>query len=215
MVDKALLTKPFEAEAIKIREGKFRYVEGHTVIHRLNDATDNQWSAEIKEFQMRPWGKSSKGTPAWLVCCHVSLTIPELGTRDSVGIQVVYEGAGEDLVKGAETDGLKKAATKFGVGLELYGPDYAEEHGPDRVSTGQWNEIVALGRKVFQKREQMTAFLVELVGTANAAQMTWEQGEAVLEELLHRAPKVKAVYPSKSVGQWKQDIAAVAGEGAS
>jgi hypothetical protein len=54
----------------------------------------------------------------------VALTIPGLGTREHIGVQAVEERGGEDLVKGAITDALKKAATLFGVGLELYGPDY-------------------------------------------------------------------------------------------
>jgi len=43
-----------------------------------------------------------------------------------MGVQMVSERGGEDLVKGAITDAMKKAATLFGVGLELYGPDYGD-----------------------------------------------------------------------------------------
>ncbi len=44
-----------------------------------------------------------------------------------MGVQKVSERGGEDLVKGAITDAMKKAATLFGVALELYGPDYGAE----------------------------------------------------------------------------------------
>src|SRR5688500_15084628 len=50
----------------------------------------------------------------------VELEIPQLGSKQGYGVQILNERGGEDLYKGAFTDGLKKAATQFGVGLELY-----------------------------------------------------------------------------------------------
>lgn len=117
MVDLEILTRPFPETAIKQREGgggrMLDYVEGHTVIHRLNEATDNEWTLEVKKLEFR----------SDLTIAHVALTLPGLGTREHIGIQEVRGSAG-DLTKGAITDALKKAATLFGVGLELYGPDY-------------------------------------------------------------------------------------------
>lgn len=209
MVDKAKLTEAFPQEAIKVREGKFRYVEGHTVIHRLIDATDNTYGAEIKSFEMRPWGKSMKGTVAYLVTCHVSLTIPGLGTRDSVGVQVVYEGSGEDLLKGAETDGLKKAATKFGVGLELYGPDYAEavDSAPvPQITPAEWKEILDLMQRAYTK-EQATSFMMEMAGTTDWKQMTARQAADMLQSLKETRPR------QMSEGEWKKRLGSVVGNG--
>jgi hypothetical protein len=121
MADLDKLTAAFPRAAIKQRavQGRqFDYVEGHTVIHRLNDATENQWSMEIKSISTIDIKEDWKQVTA-----HVALTIPGLGTREHIGIQDVHV-KGPDLVKGAITDALKKAATLFGVGLELYGPDY-------------------------------------------------------------------------------------------
>jgi hypothetical protein len=121
MADLDKLTATFPRAAIKQRavQGRqFDYVEGHTVIHRLNDATENQWSMEIKSISTIDIKEDWKQVTA-----HVALTIPGLGTREHIGIQDVHV-KGPDLVKGAITDALKKAATLFGVGLELYGPDY-------------------------------------------------------------------------------------------
>jgi hypothetical protein len=124
------LTAAFPRAAIKQRavQGRqFDYVEGHTVIHRLNDATENQWSMEIKSISTIDIKEDWKQVTA-----HVALTIPGLGTREHIGIQDVHV-KGPDLVKGAITDALKKAATLFGVGLELYGPDYENgEIAPQR-----------------------------------------------------------------------------------
>jgi hypothetical protein len=120
-VDLEKLTKPFPTSAHKQRQiqGRpFTYVEGHTVIHRLNEATGNTWSMEVKSISTVETAENWKQVTA-----HVALTIPGLGTREHIGIQDVHV-KGADLVKGAITDALKKAATLFGVGLELYGPDY-------------------------------------------------------------------------------------------
>jgi hypothetical protein len=115
------LTKPFPTTAHKQRPvgggRNVTYVEGHTVIHRLNSACP-EWHMTIKSLDSIDVGNNTQQVTA-----HVALTIPGLGTREHVGVQDVRQGS-PDLVKGAVTDALKKAATLFGVGLELYGPDY-------------------------------------------------------------------------------------------
>lgn len=141
-VDRDKLTEPFPKAAIKQREatkgGKLLdYVEGHTVIHRLNDSCDS-WDLEIKDIDTSVIGKDNEGNDILLVRAHVALTLPELGTREHIGVQAVRARAGEDLVKGAVTDALKKAATLFGVGLELYGPDYEAGEIPE-VATNKAN----------------------------------------------------------------------------
>ena len=121
MADLEKLTAPFPITAIKQRAGGNRmlsYVEGHSVIHRLNDATGNVWDMTVRSITSQQFGNNT------LMIAHVALTLPGHGTREGLGVQMVHERGGEDLVKGAITDGLKKAATLFGVGLELYGPDY-------------------------------------------------------------------------------------------
>lgn len=130
----AALGKPFPDAAIKQRPGGqgkgFTYVAGYTIIHRLNDATGGMWDWDIKSFEFRPLPPTSRGKDQWLVVVTGTLGIPGLGSRSGVGVQVVVDGAGEDLVKGASTDALKKAATLFGVALELYGEDYEDEPAP-------------------------------------------------------------------------------------
>jgi hypothetical protein len=112
------LGKAFPREALKQRSGgggkPFTYIETHTCINRLNAATNGEWSFRLVDVQWR----------ADLLIVQGELTIPGLGTRSGFGVQKVAERAGEDLVKGASSDALKKCATLFGVGLELYGPDY-------------------------------------------------------------------------------------------
>ena len=112
------LGKLFPKSAIKRREGRgrrtFEYIEGSTVIHRLIEATGNQWDFRLTRLEKH----------GDLLMAVGELTIPGLGTRTGIGVQVVDEKAGEDIWKGVGTDALKKAATLFGVALELYAPDY-------------------------------------------------------------------------------------------
>ena len=117
------LSEPFPQAAIKQRQGgggkMLDYLEGHTIIHRLNNATGGTWDFRVVSLD---WRES-------LLLATVELTIPGLGTRQHIGIQEVKNNS-SDLVKGAITDALKKVATLFGVGLSLYGPDFAEEAKP-------------------------------------------------------------------------------------
>jgi hypothetical protein len=116
------LSKPFPRNAIKQRQGgggkMLDYIETHTAIRRLNRVC-GEWSWKINNVDVR----------GNLFILTGTLTIPGLGSRDGIGVQQVTERGGEDLVKGASSDALKKAATLFGMAIELYGPDY--EGGQD------------------------------------------------------------------------------------
>lgn len=118
-VDLEKLTQPFPPEAIKQREGRghkmLSYVAGETVIKRLNEATGNRWDLQVEAI----WSDTMPGGQT-VMLARVRLTLPGLGAREHIGVQVIGERDGEDMYKGAITDALKKAATLFGVGLELY-----------------------------------------------------------------------------------------------
>lgn len=124
------LVKPFPKTALKTRPGDggkkaMTYVDGTTVFRRLIDATGNNFSVEVIDQEIRDFGSTSRGAARLLLIARVRITIPGMGSREHVGVQVVNaDSGGEDLWKGAVTDAIKKAATLFGVGLELYGPDY-------------------------------------------------------------------------------------------
>jgi recombination DNA repair RAD52 pathway protein len=52
-MNRALLEKPFQPDQVKQRQGRFGilldYVEGHTVIARLNEAFEGNWTFEIDD----------------------------------------------------------------------------------------------------------------------------------------------------------------------
>lgn len=140
------LSAPFPAEAVKQRLGgggsRFSYIAGPDIIRRLTRATAGEWSWHIKSFEFRPLPpltdrRTGELREQSLVVVMGELTIPGLGTRAGIGVQKVSETGGEDLVKGASTDALKKAATLFGVALELYGPDF-EDDAPDLPNYGAY-----------------------------------------------------------------------------
>lgn len=130
------LMKEFPREALKQRPGDggkkaLTYVDGTTVFRRLINATDNNFTVEVLDQEFRDFGTTRNGASRILLIARVRLTIPEMGSREHVGVQVVNaDSGGEDLWKGAVTDAIKKAATLFGVGLELYGPDHEAEPTP-------------------------------------------------------------------------------------
>lgn len=108
------LSVPFPKHAIKQRQGgggkMFDYVETETVIRFLN-TTVKVWDFEVTSHTMI----------GDVLVVFGKLTIPGLGTRSGTGVQKL--AGGEDTIKGAASDCLKKCATLFGVALDLYGPD--------------------------------------------------------------------------------------------
>lgn len=139
------LTEPFPDSALKQRDaqgggkGKLTYVDGTTVFRRLIKSTDNQFDVAVVDQDLIPFGSTKTGQERILLKARVRITIPGLGSREHVGVQVVNAtSGGEDLWKGAVTDAIKKAATLFGVGLELYGPDYeSDDYDPGQQAPAQ------------------------------------------------------------------------------
>jgi len=121
-MNRQLLEKPFEPAKIKQRQGRngmLDYVEGHSVIQRLNDAFEGAWSFEVLKHEI------VEDRDEILVLGKLSaegVVKMQFGTtqitreRDSKAIVSI----GDDL-KAAATDALKKCATFLGVGLHLYG----------------------------------------------------------------------------------------------
>ena len=118
-MNRELLEKPFAPAQIKQRRGRnglLDYVEGHSVIQRLNEALAGAWSFEITHHEIRE---------------DEVLVIGRLGaggiTKMAFGTSQVTREKGSgalvslgDDLKAAATDAMKKCATFLGVGLHLY-----------------------------------------------------------------------------------------------
>lgn len=119
-MNRSLLEAPFDRTQIKQREGAFGdqldYLEGATVIQRLNDALESEWTFEVVDHQIHEQevfvlGKLSQNGIVKMQFGKSAIT------RSRATNAVV--SLGDDL-KAAATDALKKCATLFGVGLHLY-----------------------------------------------------------------------------------------------
>lgn len=131
-----ILEKPFDPAQIKQRVGTYGnvldYIEGHTVIKRLNDAFEGAWCFEILSHKVLEetdevlvLGKLTAGD---VVKCQFgsSKITRAKDTKEIISLA--------DDLKAAGTDCLKKCATMLGVGLYLYNGDkslHAPKGGSD------------------------------------------------------------------------------------
>jgi hypothetical protein len=140
-MNREMLEKPFDPNQIKQREGNFGktldYIEGHSVIHRLNLSFESAWSFEILEHKV-------------LNDTDEVIVLGKLSAGDVVKVQfgssrvTRARESGEmislaDDLKAAATDSLKKAATLLGVGLHLYnngGNSAGKQQNSTNHSTG-------------------------------------------------------------------------------
>lgn len=138
----AQLSQPFDPSLIKYRKApggkQLGYYPFMVIVNRLNEVAP-RWSSAVTRQEKEPYGLTSSQEPRVLLMATVALTIPGVDTRSHVGVQVVNAGSGgEDLWKGAVSDGIKKAATLFGLGKELYEdvevPDYDPGYVPNNSS---------------------------------------------------------------------------------
>ena len=119
-MNRILLEKPFEPAQIRQRKGRngvLDYVEGHNVIHRLNEALDGAWSFEITHHELREDEVVVLGKLSTESVTKMQFGVSQVTREKGSGAMV---SLGDDL-KAAATDALKKCATFLGVGLPLYG----------------------------------------------------------------------------------------------
>lgn len=111
-MNRDLLEKHFSPDQIKQRQGDrgevLDYLEGASVIQRLNEAFNAEWSFEIIEHLIQEKEVLVSGR----------LTANGI-TKTQYGNKKREESVGDDL-KAAATDCIKKCATLFGIGLHLY-----------------------------------------------------------------------------------------------
>ncbi len=128
-MNRELLERPFTPEQIRQRKGRnglLDYVEGHSVIQRLNEALEGAWSFEIVHHEVREEevvviGRLTAGDVVKMAFGGSQVTRErETGALISIS----------DDLKAASTDCLKKCATLLGVGLHLYAEKPLPGRGP-------------------------------------------------------------------------------------
>ena len=150
-MNRELLEKPFGKEQIKQRKGNFGdmidYVETHSVIQRLNDAFEGQWSFEIIT-------QEKEGSE---VIVLGKLTVEGVSKTQFGSNKISLSKAGEvisigDDWKAAGSDSLKKCASLFGVGLHLYGAE-KKEQPPEQPGKGMSEKSQPKGGTVITKEQ--------------------------------------------------------------
>ncbi len=118
-MNRALLEKPFAPAQIRQRKGRngvLDYVEGHSVIARLNEALEGAWSFDITHHEIREDEVLVIGRLAAEGVTKMAFGTSQVTREKGSGLVV---SLGDDL-KAAATDAMKKCATFLGVGLHLY-----------------------------------------------------------------------------------------------
>ncbi len=118
-MNRELLEKPFEPAQIRQRRGRnglLDYIEGHNVVHRLNQALDGAWSFEITHHEVREDEVLVLGKLTAEGITKMNFGVSQVTREKGSGALI---SLGDDL-KAAATDALKKCATFLGVGLHLY-----------------------------------------------------------------------------------------------
>ncbi len=202
-MNREILEKPFGPGQIKQREGNFGkmldYIEGYSVIQRLNDAFEAKWSFSILKHEIL------KDTDEVVV-------LGELTAGDIVKTQFgssritraketgVIISLSDDL-KAAATDSIKKCATLLGVGLSLYncekpgrqnnGANGGKRHsgnggngnGNGRLTSKQYEYILRLHNELGKSRSALDTHCLEAFGTV-VQHLSKPDASSLIENLL-------------------------------
>ncbi len=172
MRNRDILEKKFPKKEIKSRLGKdgkeLYYLETLSIIKRLNEAFEGEWSFEIKEKAI-DLERGYVWVLGRLTCGNV--VKEQFGFKafssDRQGGLVDF---GDDL-KAAASDALKKCATLLGVGLYLY----------------QEEEEASLPRLASEKQKQFIRTLLKSKGKTipeeTLHQLTFQEASELIDKL--------------------------------
>lgn len=218
-MNRELLESKFPPEQIKQRSGNFGktldYIEGHSIIQRLNDAFDGNWSFEIVSHEILEEEVIVKGRLSADEVIKTQFGSSTITRAKETGAIV---NLADDL-KSAATDSLKKCATMLGVGLYLYGEkpekngsrnavhrqnsgrnsspsDQAAEPQPNspsqsngdnsRISNKQLNYLLDLGKELRLDSKALDQQALELFGV-RMAYLTRKDASAFIDSLKQKA----------------------------
>ncbi len=213
-MNRELLESTFLPDQVKQRAGSFGktldYIEGHSVIKRLNDAFDGCWSFEILSHEILEDEVIVKGRLSAENIVKTQFGSSAITRTKDTGAII---NLADDL-KAAATDSLKKCATMLGVGLYLYGvgtgsssagnnghhpdpgsaPTLAGEsrdhrsdtsrgtNGNARISNKQLSYLIALGKDLRLDSKELDRQALDLFGV-KIAYLTRKDASAFIDEL--------------------------------
>ncbi len=189
---KEVLTRPFAPGQIRTRKGQggksLSYVETHAVIARLNEAADFDWSFEVVRHEVL--------ADEVIVLCK--LAMDGITKMAFGGSSVTRDNAGNDVsladdLKSATSDAIKKTASLFGIGLELYrgapagqAPRSEERPPPradDRLTSRQLAALQAACRRKGWSSTNLTALVDERYGKTTPQLLTRSEASSLISEL--------------------------------
>ena len=186
-MNRELLTKPFARKLIKERAGphgkRVRYVDIHTVIQRLNEGSDD-WSFEIVNHEILETEVIVLGR----------LTLGGV-TKCAFGGSLIEGSTVGDSLKAAGADALKKSASMFGVGLELYHSKVAPEQTrspaaahpeadpKDRATVRQMSALQSAARRRGLTQDRLSAMVRARTGKTELALLDRHEASNLISEL--------------------------------
>jgi hypothetical protein len=194
-MDRELLERKFEPHQIKQRKGPggttLDYIDTPSVINRLNEAFDGDWSYEIESFEQKDGqvvvlGKLTASGITKMQFGSKAVMVGKNGNTISIG----------DDLKAAASDALKKCATLLGVALHLYEDEAApsdskgssmtkmtQNKGNGRITKQQLGQIKSLRTKLGWSGDQAIGLVQQLYNTDNPLALNSEQAKNVIAVL--------------------------------
>ena len=186
------LTLPFAPEQIKTRTEKRKrddgtefnlplsYVAHATITARLNHVFGHAWSNEIERWELT--GKEAVVLFSITAC---GVTHKQFGSA-----LVNNESAVGDALKAAASDGLRKCASLFGIGLDLWEPDEAAEPSGnghqtsvdvEPMTTNQESALRAITARA-RKEDNVKAVQALVVALDPATRATKERASELIKQ---------------------------------
>jgi Rad52/22 family double-strand break repair protein len=197
-VKRDVLTRPFETVQIKRRQGahgkELSYVDVATVVARLNEAADFEWSFEVVKHEILVDEVIVLG----------KLTIDGVTKMAFGGSSVTRDNSGKEVsladdLKAGTSDAIKKTASLFGIGLEMYGGTPERQPASstgratngsrpqaapvaDRVTARQLSAIQSACRRKGVSRDELGT-IISRTGKSALQFLTRGEASAILTEL--------------------------------
>jgi hypothetical protein len=190
-VKKDVFTRPFRPDQIKMRKAhggrSVPYIQTHAVVERLNEAADFAWSFEVLQHHVLEEEVVVLGR----------LTIDGVSKAAFGGSMITRDSDGRDVsraddLKAAASSALKKAASLFGIGLDVHAVDAVVPLQPvqppapapeDRLTSRQLAALQSVARRRGWSDLHLTALVDERFKRNNPAALTRSEASSLISEL--------------------------------
>jgi len=177
------LAEPFPLDQLKKRKGNFghmvEYVDVATVIERLNQVLDSEWSFSVLDFRIE--------SDEVIVCGQ--LEVKGVIRQQFGGSQITRKTDGGEVLsiaddlKAAAADCLKKCASSFGVGLYLYSDSAGNKrNGNGRLTKEMIATLIAQAKEAGFSQADLIAAAKRLFNST-LGQLTVTQAQELVKQL--------------------------------